>query len=114
MKSQIRPAVVSLILLTVLTGVIYPAAVTVIANVVFPRQAHGSLIVRNATTVGSELIGQPFSDPKYFWGRPTVANPLTASGSNLAPSNPALTDAIKARIDALKSADPENDSPVPI
>jgi len=125
MKSQIRPAIVSLILLTILTGAVYPAVVTLVAKVVFPHQADGSLIIRDGKAVGSELIGQSFSDPKYFWGRLSATSPVpytafnadagtSASGSNYGPSNPALIDAAKARIDALKAADPTNMAPIPV
>ena len=125
MCSQFRPAIVSLALLTLITGAIYPLVVTGIAQAVFPRQANGSLIVQNGQAVGSELIGQPFDDPKYFWGRLSAtgtfpynafnAENLTASsGSNYGPLNPALTDAVKARVDALKAADPGNTAPIPV
>lgn len=125
MRSQFRPAIVSLALLTLITGAIYPLVVTGIAQAVFPRQANGSLIVQNGQAVGSELIGQPFDDPQYFWGRLSAtgtfpynafnAENLTASsGSNYGPLNPALTDAAKARVDALKAADPGNTAPIPV
>jgi potassium-transporting ATPase KdpC subunit len=119
MKTQIRPAIVSLLLLTLITGVIYPLVVTVLAQVIFPSQANGSLIVSSGRIAGSALIGQPFDDPKYFWGRlsatsPSPYNAAASSGSNLGPTNPALVDAVKARIDALKAADPSNTQPVPI
>jgi K+-transporting ATPase ATPase C chain len=113
------------LLLTIVTGVIYPLAVTGIAQVVFPSQANGSLIVINGKTYGSELIGQQFDDPKYFWGRLSAtgtfpynafnAENLTASsGSNYGPLNQALFDAVQARIDALKAADPSNTAPIPV
>jgi potassium-transporting ATPase KdpC subunit len=125
MSSQFRPAIVMLVLLTLITGVIYPAVVTGIAQVVFPGQANGSLILKDGKAVGSELIGQQFDDPKYFWGRLSAtgtfpynafnARNLTASsGSNYGPLNPALMDAVQARIDALKAADPENAAPIPV
>jgi K+-transporting ATPase ATPase C chain len=125
MRSQFRPAIVSLALLTLITGAIYPLVVTGIAQAVFPRQANGSLIVQNGQAVGSELIGQPFDDPQYFWSRLSAtgtfpynafnAENLTASsGSNYGPLNPALTDAAKARVDALKAADPGNTAPIPV
>ena len=122
MSSQLRPAVVLLALLTVITGVVYPLVVTVVAQVAFPRQANGSLVVRSDRTddsVGSALIGQPFDDPKYCWGRlsataPFAYNAAASSGSNLGPLNPALTDAVKARVDALRAADPGNQSPIPV
>ena len=125
MISQLRPAFLMLLILTVLTGVIYPLAVTGIAQVVFPHQANGSLIMMNGKAVGSELIGQQFDDPRYFWGRisATGAFPYNAfnadtltgsSGSNYGPLNSALTDMVQARIDALKAADPDNTLPIPV
>jgi K+-transporting ATPase ATPase C chain len=119
MMTHIKPALMLLLVFTVLTGIIYPVVVTGIAQVVFPRQANGSLIVRDGQVVGSELIGQAFDDPKYFWGRPSATAPFpynaaASSGSNLGPTNPALTDAVKARIAALKAADPGNTTPVPV
>ncbi|HZU84077.1 MAG TPA: potassium-transporting ATPase subunit KdpC [Polyangiaceae bacterium] len=124
MLSQLRAALVSLGLLTVITGVAYPLLVTGIAQAAFPRQANGSLVVKDGKTVGSSLVGQSFDDPKYFWGRlsaTTDANgkalPYNAGasvGSNLGPTNPALVDEVKARIDALRSADPDTAAPVPV
>jgi K+-transporting ATPase KdpC subunit len=125
MKSQLRPAFFMLLIFTVITGVIYPLVVTGIAQVVFPHQANGSLIIVNGKAVGSELIGQQFDDPKYFWGRISEtgtfsynafnAENLTASsGSNYGPLNPALTKMVQARIDALKTADPNNTLPIPV
>jgi potassium-transporting ATPase KdpC subunit len=119
MRAQIRPALVTLLTFTVLTGLIYPLAVTGLAQLVFPHQANGSLIVRNGQTVGSTLIGQQFDDPKYFWGRlsatgPYPYNAAASSGSNLGPTNPALMDEVKARIAALKAADPANARPIPV
>jgi K+-transporting ATPase ATPase C chain len=119
MGAQIRPAIVSLVVLSVVTGLAYPALVTAIAQVVFPRQANGSLIVKDGKTVGSTLIGQPFDDPKYFWGRPSATSPFpynaaASSGSNQGPTNPALLDAVKGRVDALRAADPGNTAPVPV
>lgn len=115
----VRPALMMLILLTVVTGVAYPLAVTGLAQALFPRQANGSLVERAGQPVGSSLIGQSFSDAKYFWGRPSATAPMpdngTASGgSNLGPSNPALTDAARQRIAALRAADPGNTQPVPV
>lgn len=115
----VRPALSLLILLTVVTGVAYPLAVTGLAQALFPRQANGSLVLRDGQPVGSNLIGQSFSDAKYFWGRPSATAPMpdngTASGgSNLGPSNPALTDAARQRIAALHAADPGNTQPVPV
>ena len=108
-----------LLIFTVLTGLIYPLAVTGLAQLVFPRQANGSLIVRNNRTVGSTLIGQQFDDPKYFWGRlsatgPYPYNAAASSGSNYGPTNPALLDEVKARIAALKTADPSNTQLIPV
>jgi K+-transporting ATPase ATPase C chain len=119
MLAHLRPAIVSLILLSVVTGLAYPALVTVIAQVVFPYQANGSLIVKGGKTVGSALIGQPFDDPKYFWGRPSATSPFgynagASSGSNLGPTNPALIEAVKGRVEALRAADPGNTAPVPV
>lgn len=116
MKSQLRPALVMLLIFTVITGVIYPLVVTGIAQVVFPHQANGSLIVIGGKTYGSELIGQQFDDPKYFWGRLSAAgyNAAASSGSNYGPLNPALIQTTQARIDALKAADPANTLPIPV
>ena len=125
MISQVRPALFMLMILTIVTGVVYPLTVTGIAQVVFPHQANGSLIIIDGKTYGSELIGQPFSDPKYFWGRLSAtgvfpynafnAEALTASsGSNDGSLNPALTDRVQARIDALQAADPGNTLPIPV
>ncbi len=119
MRAQIRPALMALLMFTLLTGIIYPLVVTGIAQVVFPHQANGSLIVKNGKPLGSELIGQSFDDPKYFWGRlsatgPYPYNAAASSGSNLGPSNPALMAAIQARVTALKSADPGNTQPIPV
>jgi K+-transporting ATPase ATPase C chain len=126
MVSQLRPALFMLMILTVITGIIYPLAVTGIAQVVFPHQANGSLIVtKDGKAVGSKLIGQQFDDPKYFWGRISAtstfaynafnAKALTgSSGSNYGPLNPALTDMVQARIDALKAADPDITLPIPV
>jgi K+-transporting ATPase ATPase C chain len=119
MNSVIRPALVSFAVLTALTGVVYPLVVTGIGQAAFPDQAAGSLIVRDGNAVGSALIGQNFNDPKYFWGRPsaTVPMPYNASnsgGSNQGPLNPALADAVKVRIEALRAADPGNTEPAPV
>ena len=119
MGAHIRPALVLLIVLSVLTGLIYPAVVTGIAQLVFPRQANGSLIVRDGQVVGSSLIGQPFDDPRYFWGRPSATSPFpynaaASSGSNQGPTNPALYDAVTGRVEALRAADPGNTAPVPV
>jgi len=119
MRSQIRPALMALLIFTVLTGLVYPLVVTGIAQLVFPHQANGSLIVVNGKTVGSSLIGQQFTDPKYFWGRLSATGPYpynasASSGSNLGPTNPALLDEAKARIAALKAADPGNTQLIPV
>ena len=119
MNSIIRPAVVLFLVLTVITGIAYPLVVTGAAGVLFPRQAAGSLITRDGKAVGSSLIGQNFSDPKYFWSRPSATSPqpyngTASSGSNQGPLNSALTDAVKMRIDALHAADPGNTAPVPV
>jgi K+-transporting ATPase ATPase C chain len=119
MLAQLRPAVVMLVLLSAITGLAYPAIVTVIAQVVFPHQANGSLVVKDGKPVGSALIGQSFDDPKYFWGRPSATSPFgynagASSGSNLGPTNPALLEAVKGRVEALRAADPGNTAPVPV
>lgn len=122
MRSEIfkllKPALLSLLLLTLITGGVYPALVTGLAQLLFPRQANGSLIVRDGQAVGSELIGQPFADPAYFWGRPSATGPFpynaaASSGSNLGPTNPALLEAVKGRIEALRQVDPANPTPIP-
>jgi len=118
MKTFIRPAGVLLALFTLLTGLVYPLAVTGLAQAVFPIQANGSLMAQNDRIVGSALIGQPFTDPRYFWGRPSATAPFpynaaASSGSNLGPSNPALMDAVHARIAALRAADPGNTQAIP-
>src|ERR1700704_6454236 len=119
MGAHLRPALTTLLLFTLVTGVAYPLLVTGIAQAVFPSQANGSLIVKEGTVVGSALIGQPFDDPKYFWARPSATSPqpyngLASSGSNQGPRNPALADAVKDRIKALRDADPDNKTPVPV
>ena len=119
MDSLARPAIVLLLVLTVVTGIVYPLVVTGISQIAFPHQAAGSLIVKDGKAVGSELIGQNFADPKYFWSRPSASTPqpyngLASTGSNLGPLNPALTDGIKKNIDALRAADPGNKAPVPV
>jgi K+-transporting ATPase ATPase C chain len=116
---QLKPAVLMLMWLSVLTGVAYPLLVTGVAQAVFPSQANGSLIVKDEKAVGSSLIGQPFDDPKYFWGRlsataPHGYNAGASSGSNLGPLNPNLHGVTKARIDALREVDPGNTAPVPV
>lgn len=117
--SELRPAWVVFVLLTLLTGVVYPMVVTGVAQVAFDRQANGSIITAGDRVIGSELIGQPFSSPKYFWGRPSATSPQpynggVSSGSNQGPINPALATAVKGRIAALRAADPGNTAPVPV
>jgi len=119
MRTLLRNALMSLFALTLLTGIAYPLAVTALAQLLFPHAANGSVIVRDGKPVGSELIGQPFSDPRYFWSRPSATAPFAynataSSGSNTGPTNPALADAVKQRIAALRAADPANTAPVPI
>ena len=119
MPKELKPAAMMLVLLTVLTGALYPALITGLAQVLFPAEANGSLIRQHGKIVGSSLIGQPFSDPAHFWGRPSATGPMpynagASSGSNLGPLNPALKDAVKARIDALKAADPGQTAPIPV
>ena len=116
MKTQLRPALTIFALLTIVTGVIYPFAVTSISQIVFPNQSNGRLIVVDGQTYGSEMIGQQFDDPKYFWGRLSAIgyDASTSSGSNYGPMNPALIEAVQARIDALKAADPDNALPIPV
>lgn len=116
---MLRPALVLLAAFTVLTGLAYPAFLTGAAWVLFPRQAAGSVVSRGGVPAGSTLVGQPFSDPRWFWGRPsaTSAAPYdgaSSSGSNLGPTNPALHDAVKARVTALREADPGNEAPIPV
>ena len=119
MLKELKPALLLLLVLTLLTGAIYPLLVTGLAQGLFHHQANGSLINQDGKVLGSELIGQPFSDPKYFWSRPSATSPMpynggSSSGSNLGPLNPALEDAVKARIAALKAADPGNTAPIPV
>ena len=119
MLKEIRPAVVSFLLLSLLTGIAYPLLVTGISQVTMPDKANGSLIMKDGKPVGSSLIGQSFSDPKYFWSRPSATGPMpnnasSSGGSNLGPTNPALMDAIKGRVQALRDADPGNTQPVPV
>ena len=119
MKAQIRPAVTLFVLLTAITGIVYPLAVTGVSRLAFADQAAGSLLLKDGKPVGSSLIGQSFSDPKHFWSRPSATSPMaynagSSSGSNQGPLNPALVDAVKGRIEALKAADPGNDAAVPV
>ncbi len=119
LRKQIRPTIVVLILFTLLTGVIYPLVVTGIAQIVFPEKANGSFIKKGGKIVGSELIGQPFSDPKYFWSRLSATSPFaynagSSSGSNYGPLNPALIDGVKKRVQDLKAADSLNSLAIPV
>lgn len=124
MNLQLRPALVSFLGLSVLTGLAYPLALTGLARFLFPRQAAGSLIRRDGRVLGSALIGQPFTDPGHFWGRPSATvdgdgrplpyNGANSGGSNLAPSNPDLLKAVQARLAALRAADPDATGPVPV
>ena len=119
MRSLVWPSVAAVLVFTLLTGAVYPAAITVVARLAFPRQAGGSLIVRDGKEIGSSLLGQYTEDPKYFWGRLSATSPFpdnaaSSSGSNLGPSNPALHDAVKARVAALRALDSANTAPVPI
>jgi K+-transporting ATPase ATPase C chain len=115
----LRQAIACIVVFTVVTGVIYPLIVTGVAQLVFPRQANGSLLIDNGKTVGSSLIGQSFSSPKYFWARPSATSPIpynaaNSSGSNLGPLNPALAENVKARITQLKAADAASKPLVPV
>lgn len=119
MSTLVRPAVILFLILTAITGIAYPLVVTGIAQVIFPRQAAGSLIVKDGRPLGSALLGQGFSDPRYFWSRPSATAPqpyngMASGGSNLGPLNPALTDAVKSHIAALRAADPGNAAPIPV
>lgn len=119
MRTQLRPAIMTLLSLTLITGLLYPLVVTGMAQALFPRQATGSLIFQDGHPVGSMLIGQPFDAPHYFWGRPSATSPFpnhaaASSGSNLGPTNEALINTVRARIDALNAADPDNPKPIPV
>lgn len=119
MRKAIKQAVLLFVVLSILTGIVYPLAITGIAQAVFPRQANGSIIYREEKPVASSLIGQPFTDPKYFWSRPSATVPMpynagSSSGSNLGPTNPDLIKAVQERITALKKADPDNKVPIPV
>lgn len=119
MLTQIRPAIVMFALLAILTGLLYPFAITGLAQVLFPWQANGSLLYREGQPIGSALLGQAFDDPKYFWGRLSATGPFpynaaSSAGSNYGPLSSALTDAVKARIAALKTSDPGNQQPIPV
>jgi K+-transporting ATPase ATPase C chain len=119
MMNQLRTSLIMIIALTVITGVLYPLAVTGVSQLLFPGNAEGSLMMKNGAVLGSELIGQPFSDPKFFWGRLSATGPFAYSaaastGSNYGPLNPALTDAVQKRIRDLRAADPQNTQPIPV
>lgn len=119
MRAQLRPAIMALLILTMLTGLMYPIAVTGIAQTLFPHQANGSLLIKDGRPIGSALIGQPFDEAGYFWGRPSATSPFpynaaASSGSNLGPTNPALIQAVQTRIAALKAVDPENTALIPV
>lgn len=119
MKSMFRPAIVLFAALTLICCVLYPYAMTGIGQLAFAGQANGSLVLRDGQPVGSRLIGQAFTSPKYFWGRPSATSPMpndaaNSGGSNQGPLNPALHEAVKARVEALKAADPGNSTPVPV
>ncbi len=119
MAKLLRQSIVMLVLMMAITGVLYPMLVTALAQVAFPSQANGTVIVREGKPAGSALIGQPFDDAKYFWGRPSATSPqaynaASSTGSNQGPTNPALIDAVKQRIAALHAADPGNTKPVPV
>jgi potassium-transporting ATPase KdpC subunit len=119
MRTYLRPALVSLVIFTLLCGVFYPLLITGFAQLIFPHQANGSLIEQNGLVRGSSLIGQQFDDPRYFWGRlsgtsPYPYNAAASSGSNLGPTNPALEAEVEARIASLKAADPTNTAPIPV
>jgi K+-transporting ATPase ATPase C chain len=119
MWRHLRPAFVIAVVLTVVTGLAYPAVVTGLAQVLFPSQANGSLIMKDGKAVGSSLIGQAFDDPKYFWGRPSATSPFpnnagSSGGSNQGPTNPDLQKAVQGRIDTIKAADPSNTAPIPV
>lgn len=119
MNTLLRPALSLFLLLSLVTGLAYPLAVTGLAQALFPSAANGSLVVRDGRAVGSELIGQAFTDPAHFWSRPSATAPMpynaaNSGGSNLAPTAPALIEAVKARVEALRAADPGNAQPVPV
>lgn len=119
MATRVRPALVLFLLLGAVTGLVYPLLVTGAAQALFPAQASGSLLTHAGAVVGSDLVGQSFTDPRHFWGRPSATattpyNAMASGGSNLGPLNPVLTDAVKARIAALRQTDPGNSAPVPI
>ena len=117
--THVRSAVITVVLFTVITGVLYPLLITGIAQLAFPEKANGSFLKKDGKILGSELIGQPFSDPKYFWGRPSATSPFpynaaSSAGSNEGPLNPALLDGVQKRIHDLNAADPQNNQPIPV
>jgi K+-transporting ATPase ATPase C chain len=117
--THLRPALLLLLLFTLVTGLLYPLLATGVAQAALPYQANGSLITRDGQPIGSALIGQPFTDPRYFWGRPSATGPVpynaaASGGSNLGPTNSALIEAVAARVDALRAADPANNAPIPV
>jgi K+-transporting ATPase ATPase C chain len=119
MMTHLRPALLLLLLFTLVTGLLYPLLITGVAQAALPYQANGSLITHDGQPIGSALIGQPFTDPRYFWGRPSATGPFpynaaASGGSNLGPTNPALIEAVAARVDALRAADPANTAPIPV
>lgn len=119
MSKTLKPALLLFLLLTMITGVVYPVLVTLVSKATMSEQASGSPIKKDGKIIGSKLIGQNFSDPKYFWGRLSATGPhpyngAVSSGSNLGPLNPTLTDNVKARVDALRAADPSNNAPIPV
>jgi len=119
MKSQIRIGLILFFLFTLLTGLVYPLAITLIAQGAFPHRANGSVMERQGQPIGSELIGQPFDDPRYFWGRPSATekvpyNAASSSGSNLGPTNPDLLKSVKERIEAIRQAHPDQEGPIPV
>lgn len=119
MLKQMRIAIQSTIVLTVVFGLLYPLAFTGLAQAIFPKQANGSLIYKDGKPIGSKLIGQPFDDPKYFWSRPSATSPVpynaaSSSGSNQGPTNPDFLRAVQARVDALHTVDPDNKQPIPV
>jgi K+-transporting ATPase ATPase C chain len=119
MSRLLRNSLMMLLVMTIITGIAYPLLVTGLSQLLFPSQANGSLIAKNGQPIGSTLIGQSFTEPKYFWGRPSATSPQAdngtgSGGSNIGPTNPALTDAVKQRIAALQAADPGNRAPVPV
>ncbi len=116
MNTQLRPALTLFVALSLVTGLAYPLAVTWLAQWLFPHQANGSLVMRGGRPIGSELVGQAFADPGHFWGRPSAVayDAATSGGSNLAPTAPALAEAVRARVAALRAADPGHMAPVPV